>query len=325
MNIAIFSHVWPESLEQLRDRHNCCIEINPEPERKMALIADADVVIIRSPVRLDRRTLAAAGRLRLILRAGMGTDSIDVEYARQRGIGVVLAPLSANSVAEHTFGLLLSLYRTIPWFDQTVRQGRWEKHNRLGLELSGKTLGLVGFGRIGIRTAEIARAFGMSLLACDRTPHKPHKQEAAERLGVRFMQLDELFSTADAVAIQTPLNDQTRGLVGERLIGLMTPHAVIVNVGRGKVVDEQALYEALQQGRIGAAALDVFANEPPGDSPLLGLDNFIATPHVGAQSLEAQRKIGADVVGIIDALDAGEDLASHGAVVMCPVSEGSQT
>ncbi|NQT85899.1 hydroxyacid dehydrogenase [bacterium] len=297
----------------------------------MALIADADVAIIRSPVCLDRRTLAAAGRLRLILRAGMGVESIDMDFARRRGIGVALVPLSADSVAEHTFGLLLSLYRRIPWFCQTVREGRWEKHSGLGSELSGKTLGLVGFGRVGIRTAEIARAFGMGLLACDRSPHKPHKQEAAARLGVRFAPLDELFSAADAVAIQTPLNEQTRGLIGARLIGRMPPHAVIVNVGRGKVVDEQALYEALQQGRLGGAALDVFAAEPPGESPLLGLDNFIATPHVGAQTVEAQRKIGADVVRIVDAMAGGEDLASHGAVVVCPpraaamASEGART
>lgn len=324
MNVAVFSHVWPESLEELQRRHRCRVEINPDSERKRALIADADVAIIRSPVRLDRPTLEAAGRLKLILRAGMGADSIDVDFARRRGIGVVLVPLSADSVAEHTFGLLLSLYRRIPWLHRTVCEGRWAKHTGLGLELAGKTLGLVGFGRIGIRTAEIARAFGMDLLAFDRSPNKPHKRDAAARLGVRFLSLDELFATADAVAIQTPLNEQTRGLIGERLIGRMKPRAVLINVGRGKVVDEQALCEALRQGRIGGAALDVFANEPPGDSPLLGLDNFIATPHVAAQTVEAQRKIGADVVRIVDALADGKDLASHGAVVVCPLRAASR-
>ena len=144
---------------------------------------------------------------------------------------------------------------------------------------------------------------------------------------MRFVSLEELFSAADAIAIQTPLNDQTRGLVGARLIGLMKPHAALVNVGRGKIVDEDALCAALQAGRIGGAALDVFATEPPGEHPLLGLPNFVATPHVGAQTLEAQRKVGTDVVRIIDALATGKDLAEYGALPVAlhaaPAVDGS--
>ena len=239
------------------------------------MLADAEAVVVRSGVRLDRAALEAAPNLRLIVRAGAGLDQIDVTCAAERGVRVVVLPLSADAVAEHAFALLLAVQRKVAWLHRRLREQHWEKQAGVGRQLSGHTLGLLGFGRVGRRIAELGQAFRMTVLAHDRSPDKPDKQEAATRLGVRFVGLDELFSESDAVILQAPLTEQTRGLVGARLLGRMRRDAVLVNVGRGGVVDEAALYDALREGRIGGAALDVFAAEPPGDSPLLRLDNFV--------------------------------------------------
>jgi D-3-phosphoglycerate dehydrogenase len=271
-------------------------------------MAEAEIAIVRSGVILDRPALEAAPRLRLILRAGTGTDTIDVEYSRERGVTVMLVPLSADSVAEHAFGLLLALSRRIPWFHRSLTEGRWEKHGGYGRELSGKSLGLLGFGRIGRRIAEIAQAFRMPLLAYDRSPQKAVKQEAARRLGVRFVELETMFAEADVVSVQIPAGSQSRGMIANRLIALMKPRAVIINVGRGGIIDEESLYAALRDGQIAGAALDVFDREPPRGCPLLSLDNFIGTPHVGAQTWEAQARVGASVVAIVEAFVAGRDL-----------------
>lgn len=315
MKIAVFSSIWPAAVEQLQQQFECRVSINPPDEEKHRLLVDAEVAVVRSPVRLDRAALEAAPRLKLIVRAGAGLDAIDVPFAKSREIVLVMVPLSADSVAEHTLGLLLSVCRRIPALHQSLQQGRWEKHSGLGVELCGKTLGLIGFGRIGIRTAEIARALKMNLIAFDRSPEKSHKHEAAERLAVRFLSLDALLAQADFVSIQTPLNDSTQGLVDARRLAAMKPTAVLVNVGRGGVVDEQALYDALQGGHLAGAALDVFQSEPPGDHPLLSLDNFVATPHVAAQTLDAQQRVGENVLEIIRAFSAGRSLSGLGIIV----------
>lgn len=315
MKIVIFSPIWPEAIERLKARHNCVVAINPEPAEKRRLIRDAGIVILRSPVKLDRETLEAARELRLVIRAGMGLEAVDVAYAQERQLQVIAIPLSAESVAEHTFALMLSLYRKIPWLHRSLQENRWEKHTGYGRDLFGKHLGLLGFGRIGIRTAEIAKAFGMTISAHDRSPEKPAKQEAAQRLAVRFVDLDDLFSESDIVSIQAPLTEQTRSLVDARRLGLMKPDAIIINVGRGEIIVEDALYIALKQGRIAGAALDVFASEPPHDHPLLGLDNFVGTPHVAAQTIDAQEKIGDDVVRTVALFEAGKDLNERGLAV----------
>ena len=312
MNIAVFCQIWPAALEQLRQDHRCTVAINPSPADRHRLIADVQAVVLRSPVSLDRATVEAAHQLQLVIRAGMGLDRIDQAALAERGIQLVTVPLSAQSVAELSLGLILSTCRRIPILHRSLQEGRWEKHGPYGRELCGKTLGLLGFGRIGIQTAVLGKAFGMTLLACDRSPEKPAKQLASAELGVRFVTLDELFTAADVVAIQVPLDESTRGLVDARLIRLMRSDAVLINVGRGQVVDEQALYDALHRRAIAGAALDVFATEPPGHSPLLDLDNFVGTPHVGAQTLEAQKKVGEDVVKIVKAYVNGDDIFKTG-------------
>jgi D-3-phosphoglycerate dehydrogenase len=315
MRVAVLCSLWPDALRQLESRHDCVAEVHPDQAAKFRLVEGAEVVVLRSPVVLDRETIEKACELRLVVRAGVGWDNVDRVAAGERGIQTVCVPVSARSVAEHAFGLALALCRSIHRLHRSLQEGRWEKHLGFGRELSGKTLGLLGFGRIGISMAEISKAFQMTLLACDRSPWKPHKQRAARGLGVEFVELPEVFARADVLTIQLPLDDDTRYLVGAELIGRMKQDAMLVNVGRGRIVDEDALYRALRDGKIAGAASDVFTTEPPGRHPLLELDNFVATPHVGAQTVEAQREVGENVVKIIDAFAAGDDLARAGAIL----------
>lgn len=312
IKIAVLCSLWPDALDRLKTQFDCRAVVNPGPDEKRRLVADANVVVLRSPVVLDRATLESAPRLGLIVRAGVGLESIDTDFARERGIPVLTVPLSAESVAEHALGLMLAFSRRIPWFHERLRQGHWDKHSGYGRELFGKTLGLVGFGRIGRRLAEISRVFAMKVLAADRSPDKPAKRIAASDLGVRFVGLEELFAESDIVSVQVPLSGETRGMVDAGLIRRMKRHALIVNVGRGGVVDEGALFEALSGDRIAGAASDVFSEEPPGENPLLTLDRFVATPHVGAQTVEAQQKVGSDVVKIIRAFAEGGDPGEFG-------------
>lgn len=316
MNITILSAIWPAAVEALQARHACRVAISTAPGELPGVLREAEVVVLRSGVRLDRATLESAPQLRLIVRAGMGLDSIDRDCAMERGVRVVCVPLSAESVAEHTLGLMLALGHQIARHDAALRAGRWEKHTGHGRDLFGCHLGLLGFGRIGQRTAELGRAFGMSVSACDRSPDKPAKQAAAARLGVLFVSLAELFAGADVLAIQTPLDDTTRGLVDAERLATMKCDAMLINVGRGGVVDEDALYMALRDGQLWGAALDVFAREPPGQHAILTLPNFIGTPHVGAQTRNAQQQVGEAVVRLVDAFSAGADWTAHGMVVV---------
>jgi D-3-phosphoglycerate dehydrogenase len=295
MRVVVLSSIWQPVVDQLQQEHDCVLAINPPDPEKMRLLADAEIVILRSPVRLDRKSLQGARKLQLIIRAGSGLDSIDLKSAEAQKIKVVSLPLSADSVAEHTVGLMLALARRIPQLHTSLVAGKWEKHDALGMELKGKTLGLIGFGRIGQRTAELGAAFGMQLISFDRSPHRAEKQTAAQQLGVQFFDIESVFQNADVVTIQTPLNEQTRGLVDRNLLGAMKPCGLLINVGRGGIVDEEALFEALVTHRIGGAALDVFEVEPPIESKLLTLKNFIGTPHVAAQTGEAQQRVGADI------------------------------
>jgi D-3-phosphoglycerate dehydrogenase len=315
MNITILSELWPPMLKELQTQYNCVTAINPKRDEKFRLIEDANIVILRSPVILDKETLAQAENLQLIIRAGTGLDTIDVEYAKQRGVKIIIVPQSAVSVAEHTFGLLLAVFRRIPQLYDALQRGNWEKHSGYGRCLSGKSLGLLGFGRIGICTAEMARAFRMNVLAHDQSPHKEAKQIAASRSHVRFVTIEELFEMSDALCIQLPLTGKTRGMVTSRLLGLMKPEAVLTSVARGGIVDEDALFTALRQGKMAGAALDVFATEPPGTHPLFTLENFVATPHVGGQTWDAQEIIGKKVIQIVKAFENNAGLAEFGVIV----------
>ena len=248
-------------------------------------VANCDALVIRSRTKVDAEVLAMATRLKIIGRSGSGIDNIDSRAANARGIAVVSSPEAlVEAVAEHVFGLMLALARSIPAADASMKEGKWEKERFNGVELRGKTLGIAGLGRIGRRVAEIAKVFGMSLHGYD-VVEVP--QETLSSLGCTMVDLDTLFSSSDFITIHVPLTSETRHMVDARRISLMRKDAFLINASRGEVIDESALTKALRAGEIGGAALDVFANEPsPGE--IARAPNLIATPHLGGQTKDAQ-------------------------------------
>jgi D-3-phosphoglycerate dehydrogenase len=266
-----------------------------------AIIGEYDALIVRSRTKVTREILEAATRLKVIGRAGVGLDNIDVDVATRQGIAVLNAPGSnVISAAEHTLALMLALVRRIARADASLRRGEWERKRFQGIELHGKTLGLVGAGRIGSEVAKRARAFGMRVVAYD--PYLAG--ERAEGLEIELVTLPELCERADIITIHVPLTAETRGMIGSAELALMKPAAYLINAARGGVVDEVALAAALRSGRLAGAALDVFEKEPVApDNPLIALDNVIAVPHLGAATREAQTSVGIAICEVVrDAL-----------------------
>lgn len=268
-----------------------------------AQIADADALIVRSATKVTADLLAKAPKLRAVGRAGVGVDNIDLEAATKRGVLVMSTPGgNAVSVAEHTFALLLSLARQVPRLDKGIHEGRWEKSAAAQTEVRGKTLGLIGLGRIGSEVAVRAHAFDMRVLAYD-----PFISEAAaQEMSVELVPLDQLLAESDYVSLHTALSPATETLISAANIQKMKNGTRLINTARGELVDEAALAEALKCGKLAGAAVDVFAEEPPKNSPLVGLPNVIATPHVAGSTAEAQEEVGTQVaVQIKDYLAEG--------------------
>jgi D-3-phosphoglycerate dehydrogenase len=257
-----------------------------------AEIADADALVVRSATKVTPELLEKALRLRVVGRAGVGVDNIDLEEATRRGVLVMSTPGgNAVSVAEHTFALMLALARQVPRHDKAIHEGRWEKSSAAGTEVRGKTLGLIGLGRIGSEVAVRAEAFDMRVLAYD-----PFISEAAAReVSVELVPLEKLLAESDFVSLHTALSPATQNLINAATIEKMKKGARLVNAARGELVDEAALAEALKSGKLAGAALDVFAEEPPKNSPLVGLANVIATPHVAGSTAEAQEEVGTQI------------------------------
>ncbi len=254
-----------------------------------AELADADALIVRSATRVTRELLERAPKLRVVGRAGVGVDNIALEAATQRGVLVMNTPGgNSTSVAEHMFALLLGLARAVPLLNASVHAGRWEKSGAAGTELRGKTLGLLGLGRVGTEVARRARAFEMRVLAYD-----PHiGPDGAREAGVELLSLAELLAQSDFVSVHAALSPATEKMINRETLAQMKPGARLINTARGELVDEAALAEALRSGKLAGAALDVFATEPPSGSPLLGLANVIATPHIAGSTREAQEEVG---------------------------------
>ena len=258
----------------------------------LAALADADAVIVRSATQIDAEALAAAGRLKVVARAGIGLDNVDVPAATSRGVMVVNAPQSnIVSAAEHAIALLLAAMRNVVPAAAALKQGQWKRSKYTGIELTEKTVGVVGLGRIGILVAQRLSAFGTRLIAYD--PYVAPQR--ASQLGIRLVPLEELLREADVITIHLPKTPETVGLIGKEQLATVKPGVVIVNAARGGLVDEQALAEALTDGRVAAAGVDVYAKEPCTDSPLFALENVVATPHLGASTHEAQEKAGTAV------------------------------
>src|SRR5437016_5221024 len=268
-----------------------------------AEMADADALIVRSATKVTAELLELAPKLRAVGRGGVGVDNIGLDEATKRGVLVMSTPGgNAISVAEHTFALLLALARQVPQLDKAIHEGRWEKSTAAGTEVRGKTLGLIGLGRIGSEVAVRAEAFDMRVLAYD-----PFISEAAAReVSVELVPLDILLAQSDFVSLHTALSPATQNLINSSNIQKMKSGARLINAARGELVDEAALAEGLQCGKLAGAAVDVFAEEPPKSSPLVGLPNVIATPHVAGSTAEAQEEVGTQVaVQIKDYLAEG--------------------
>jgi D-3-phosphoglycerate dehydrogenase len=254
-------------------------------------LPDADALIVRSATKVTADLLDKAPRLRVVGRAGVGVDNIDLDEATKRGVLVMSTPGGSSvSVAEHTFALLLALVRQVPKFDAAMREGRWEK-SPSGAEVRGKTLGLFGLGRIGSEVARRATAFDMRVLAFD-----PYISEAAAKeLSVELVPMEELLEQSDFISLHTAVSPLTQNMINAQAIGMMKKGVRIVNAARGELINEADLAAALKSGHVAGAALDVFAEEPPKNSPLIGLPNVIATPHVAGSTAEAQEELGTQV------------------------------
>lgn len=310
--IVVAELIWPEGLQVLARAG--AVRYEPELHRRAddlaAALAGAEALVVRNRTRVTADLLALAPRLRVVGRLGAGLDNVDVAACRRRGVEVVYAP-AANvvSVAEMTLALLLALARRLPQADAHVRAGGWDRQAFVGVELAGKALGILGFGRVGRLVAERARPFGMRLLTAH--PRLRPDDPDLTRLGVQLLPFDELLAASDLLAVLLPLNQTTCGLLDARALARLRPGSLLVAVGRGGVVDEAALAAALEEGRLGGAALDVRAAEPPapGD-PVAGrlhrLPNVILTPHVAALTAEAQRRTCVQVAEDVGRVLAGQ-------------------
>ena len=269
----------------------------------LAALPDAAALLVRSATAVDAEALAAAPRLKVVARAGVGLDNVDVRTATQSGVMVVNAPTSnIVSAAELAVALMLAAARNVSPAHAALRQGEWKRSKYTGIELFEKTVGIVGLGRIGVLVAHRLAAFGMDVIAYD-----PYVQAGrAAQMGVRLVDLDTLLADSDFMSVHLPRTPETLGLIGDAELHKVRPHLVLVNAARGGIVDEDALYAALKEGRIAAAGLDVFAKEPCTDSPLFELENVVATPHLGASTDEAQEKAGLAVARSVRLALSGE-------------------
>ena len=291
MKIVVADELPASALDLLRAETGWSIDTGPHrsPADLAATLADADALLVRSATKVDAALLAAAGRLRIVARAGTGVDNVDVTAASARGILVVNAPgANSISVAEHACALMLALARSVPAADRAMKERRWDKRRFLGSELKGKTLGVVGLGRIGQEVAHRARSFGMQVVA-----HDPFiSTEIAGRLAARLVSLDELCGTADYVTLHIPSTPETAHLFNDARFARCKPGLRIINTARGDLIDEQALRRALDNGTVAGAALDVFEQEPPTDWSLATMPQVIGTPHIAASTEEAQELVG---------------------------------
>ena len=301
MKILVLAPLHPDGIALLEKE--CDVEVAPglSEEEICKKVYGVDAVIVRSKPAITRNIIDAGSTLKVIGRAGVGLDNIDTQYAESKTITVVNTPgVSTESVAEHVFALLLSKARDIPKADHSMREGRWIKKELKGTELKGKTLGIVGFGRIGSRLGEIAVAFGMKVLAQDVIDIT----ERAKEVGADVVTMEEVLKKSDFVTLHVPLLPSTRNLISEKEIEKMKPGTILINTSRGGVVDEKALYKALGENRI-QACLDVFEEEPPVKSPLLTADNIVLTPHIAASTREAQQRAGTEVARkVLEALSS---------------------
>lgn len=296
INVFIADPLSEDGIYPLRQEKeldlNVIIDTGLTQAELISKIADVHVLLVRSQTTVTREVIAAAKNLKLIGRAGVGVDNIDLAAATEHGIIVVNAPDgNTNSAAEHTIAMMTSLARYIPQAFNTLKNGKWDRKSFVGVELKNKTLGVIGFGRIGVEVAHRAKGQRMNVIAYD--PFLT--EERAEELGVKKGTVDEVVAVADFITVHTPLLPDTRNLLNKERFALMKDGVRIINCARGGIIDEDDLYDAIVEGKVAGAALDVFVSEPATDNKLLTLPQVIATPHLGASTIEAQESVAVDV------------------------------
>ena len=301
--VLVAEELSPAAIAQLESGFEVRYVDGADRAALLPALADVDAVIVRSSTTIDAEALAHAPNLRVVARAGVGLDNVDVEAATKAGVMVVNAP-SSNivSAAEHAVGLLLATARNVPQAMASLKAGEWKRSKFTGAELYQKVAGILGLGRIGELVAQRLAAFGMQVIAYD--PYVPTARAA--QLGVRLVSLEDLLAEADFITVHLPRNAETTGLIGERELRLVKPGVVIINAARGGIVDENALAVALKDGRVGGAGIDVFTTEPPAGNPLLAFPTVVVTPHLGASTHEAQEKAGTQVARSVRLALSGE-------------------
>ena len=291
MKVLVCDPIANEGIEMMRQAG---IEVDVKtgltPEELERTIGDYDVLVVRSATKVRKPLIKAARNLKLIVRAGVGLDNVDVECAQARGIEVMNTPAaSSNAVAELTVGYLFALARHLPQATTSLRAGKWEKKKFDGSEIAGKTLGLVGYGRIGWLVAKKALALDMEIIAYDPYVSDPRGLE------MEFVSLEDLLQMADYISMHLPLTNETRNLIDAPQFEMMKDGVCIINCARGGTINEDALYEAIRAGKVAGAALDVYAEEPARDNRLFELDEVIGSPHIGAATVEAQHRVSTEV------------------------------
>src|SRR3989441_9729092 len=309
MNVLICDPVSPKGIALLQQRSEfkvTVLEKRLSEADLLPLVRDAAAMVVRSETKVTRKVIEAALRLRVVGRAGVGVDNVDVEAATQRGIVVANTPGgNAIATAELTFSRLMALARKIPQAHAAMKAGQWNRKEFHGVELHNKTLGILGMGRIGSEVARRAIAFGMRVLAYD--PYLSLSR--AKGLQVELVELDEIYARSDFVTVHMPMTDETRGMINAAAFAKMKRGVRVLNCARGGIINEKDLYDAIQSGQVAGAALDVYDTEPPPkDFPLRGLPQVIMTPHLGANTEEAQENVGIEVA------EAITDYLLHGAV-----------
>ncbi len=286
MKVLIADSINENGIKKLEEKMDVVVDTSISPEELLETINEYDGIIVRSRTKVTSEVIEKADNLKIIARAGVGVDNIDLTAATEKGIMVVNSPESTSiTVAEHTMGLLLSMARKISIADKSVKEGKWEKKKFMGVELRGKTLGVIGMGRIGSQVVNRCKSFEMDAIVYD--PYLP--EEVAQNMGVKLTDLETVLKNADFITIHVPLTEETRHLISTEQFEIMKDSCFITNCARGGIIDEEALFVALSENKIGGAALDVYEDEPPKDSKLVTLDNIVLTPHIAASTKEAQR------------------------------------
>ena len=301
--ILICDPIASEGVELLKAQADVDIKRGLKPEELIEILGEYDALIVRSETKVTPEVVRAGKKLQVIARAGIGVDNIDLDAATSMGIAVVNAP-TGNTVAaaEHTIALMLALARNVPQAHETLKRGKWDRSAFMGIEVSNKTLGIIGLGRVGSEVARRAQAFAMRLVAYDPFVSPDY----GRILGVELVTMERLLLESDFVTVHTPLTEHTHHVIGVPELAVMKPGARIINVARGELIDEDALVAALDSGKIAGAALDVFAHEPPGESALVKHPRVVVTPHLGASTQEAQTEVAIEAAQQVLAILRGE-------------------